>query len=62
MLIDSRAGSNLLYLPLERLLQGGGAAQAPAAAAAAPEPVVPAAPSTDMRSRDGGRSRDREGR
>ncbi|MBL8362060.1 MAG: FtsH protease activity modulator HflK [Rubrivivax sp.] len=62
MLIDSRAGSNLLYLPLERLLQGGGTGQTPAAAPAAPEPVVPSAPSTDVRSRDGGRSRDREGR
>ncbi len=64
VMLDTRAGSNLLYLPLDRLLQQAGA---PAAAAA---PVVPGtiAPeptgtqSVDIRSRDGARTRDREGR
>jgi membrane protease subunit HflK len=65
VMVDSRSGSNLLYLPLDRLLQSGGATAgtapmivpAPAAAEAAP-----AAAGTDIRSRDGARARDREGR
>ena len=67
VLVDSRAGSNLLYLPLDRLLQQGGAAAgsapavAPAPAPAAAE-AAPAAAGTDIRSRDGARARDREGR
>jgi membrane protease subunit HflK len=68
VMVDSRAGSNLLYLPLDRLLQQGGA---PAAAAAAPVAVPTPSPSSidptgtqsvDIRSRDGARTRDREGR
>jgi membrane protease subunit HflK len=65
VMVDSRAGSNLLYLPLDRLLQQGGVAAgsapvvapAPAAAEAAPAPA-----GTDIRSREGARARDREGR
>jgi modulator of FtsH protease HflK len=65
VMVESRSGSNMLYLPLDKLLQSTGA---PAAAtAAAPTDVatpsaatVPAA--ADSRSRDGGRSRDRDGR
>ena len=65
VMIDSRSGSNLLYLPLDKLLQQGGTA-GPAAAAPAPAGgdaggVTPSS-TTDARSRDGGRSRDREGR
>jgi membrane protease subunit HflK len=64
VMVESRAGSNLLYLPLDKLLQQAGAA-GPAAAPVAPAgdggQAVPAA-STDARSRDGGRSREREGR
>ena len=59
VLVDSRAGSNLLYLPLDKLMQqaGGGAA----VAAPAPMPAeAPAAAAVDSRSRDGGRSRERE--
>jgi modulator of FtsH protease HflK len=68
VMVDSRAGSNLLYLPLDRLLQQGGA---PAAAATATPPVAVPTPSSidptgtqsvDIRSRDGARTRDREGR
>jgi membrane protease subunit HflK len=63
VMVDSRNGSNLLYLPLDKLLQQAAAA-GPAAAAAPTADTGPAAPSasTDARSRDGGRSRDREGR
>ena len=67
VLIDSRAGTNLLSLPVDRLLQqAAAAAPAPAATvtpapdAATPTPVLPA--STDARSRDNQRGRDREGR
>jgi membrane protease subunit HflK len=70
VLVDSRQGSNMLYLPLDRILQqvaqqGGAAAPGEAAAAGA----AAAAPSTsggssaaDSRTRDNGRSRERETR
>ncbi|HMO48661.1 MAG TPA: FtsH protease activity modulator HflK [Rubrivivax sp.] len=59
VMVDSRAGSNLLYLPLDKLMQQAGGA---AAAAPPPAPVeTPAAAAvSDARSRDGGRSRERE--
>jgi membrane protease subunit HflK len=67
VMVDSRSGSNLLYLPLDRLLQGGATAAAPGAPLVVPNPssgsdqvAVPSA--TDIRSRDGTRTRDREGR
>ncbi len=58
VMVESRTGSNLLYLPLEKLMQqaGGAAAVAPAA----PPAETPATTTTDSRSRDGARSRDRE--
>jgi modulator of FtsH protease HflK len=69
VLVDARSGNNLLYLPLDRLMQSGAipAPGAPGAAVAAPGPVAatetaPAAAGTDIRSRDGARTRDREGR
>jgi membrane protease subunit HflK len=66
VLVDSRSNSNLLYLPLDKLMQQAGAAPgtaaAPAAAPAAAETTVPAAAATDARSRDGQRTRDRDGR
>ncbi len=65
VMVDSRAGSNLLYLPLDRLLQQGGVA-AGSAPVVVPAPAAaetaPAAAGTDIRSRDGARARDREGR
>jgi membrane protease subunit HflK len=67
VMVDSKAGSNLLYLPLDRLLQQSAAA-APAAPGAvtvlpAPAPVDPTGTqSVDIRSRDGTRTREREGR
>jgi membrane protease subunit HflK len=61
VMVDSRNGSNLLYLPLDKLMQTAGA---PAAAAPAPSatPSEPVPSSVDVRSRDNSRSRDREGR
>jgi membrane protease subunit HflK len=61
--IDSRSGSNLLYLPLDRLLQQAGVptpAAAPAAAPAAPADAPGAA--ADLRAREVVRSRERESR
>ena len=63
VMIDSRAGSNLLYLPLDRLLQSGAEA-APAAATALP-PAEAAAAAVDVRARESGsgaRSRARDAR
>ncbi|MBL8345055.1 MAG: FtsH protease activity modulator HflK [Rubrivivax sp.] len=64
VLVDVRSGSNLLYLPLDRLLQQAGAAPGTTAVAPAQAPIesAPAVPGTDIRSRDGARTRDREGR
>jgi len=62
VMVDSRNGSNLLYLPLDKLMQAAGAPVAAGVApgAAMPEPTTPTV--IDVRSRDGSRSRDREGR
>ncbi len=60
VLVESRSGSNLLYLPLDRLLQQAGTpvpAAAPAPAPAAPDPAA-----ADPRTREGVRSRDRDSR
>ena len=74
VLVDSRQGSNLLYLPLDKLLQASGAnppagsAQSPAAGTAAvPEstttvPSSSPAAAVDPRSRENLRSRDRDAR
>ena len=67
VMVDSRSGSNLLYLPLDRLMQASGApvATAPnatAPATATPETNVPAPAAADPRARDNARSRDRDGR
>ena len=67
VLVDSRQGSNLLYLPLDKIIQQAAVADAPVAAsgatAAVPAPV-PAAPAvgTESRTRDAARTRDRETR
>jgi membrane protease subunit HflK len=65
VLVDSRGNSNLLYLPLDKLMQAAGATvAAPAPAETAPSPApAPAQPAVvDSRSREGQRSRDRDGR
>jgi membrane protease subunit HflK len=62
VMVDSRNGSNLLYLPLDKLMQQAAAVAAPGAA---PTPAPTDAASTasaDVRSRDGARTREREGR
>jgi membrane protease subunit HflK len=71
VLVESRQGGNMLFLPLDRILQqvaAGGAAGAPDAAPAATVPL-PAAPSsssstssTDPRARENARGRERESR
>jgi membrane protease subunit HflK len=64
VMVDNRNNSNLLYLPLDKLVQqaaaGASPTQAPAAAAT-PEPASVAG-AVDVRSRDGQRGRDRESR
>ena len=67
VMVDSKQGSNLLYLPLDRLMQQAGAPGAPAAQQAPQSAATGSAeagsPSAvDVRSRDGARSRDRDGR
>ena len=65
VMVDSRSGSNLLYLPLDKLMQQAGA-PAPTATGNAPTPA--AAPeaavnqAADPRSRDGTRTRERDSR
>jgi modulator of FtsH protease HflK len=57
VMVDSRNGSNMLYLPLDKLMQGSGTVTAsPPQVTALPEPA--ATPAADPRSREGQRSRD----
>jgi membrane protease subunit HflK len=63
VMVDSRSNSNLLYLPLDRLLQQAGApAAAQAAAPSAPTDAIATPTAIDIRSRDGARGRERDGR
>lgn len=74
ILVDSRQGSNLLYLPLDKIMQmtaQGGASSSGVDAMLVPgssgttttAPITPAPPVTgDARVRDGSRSRDRDSR
>jgi len=66
VMVDSRQGSNLLYLPLDKLMQatGSGADAGVSANAPAASPVAPPAldPVADARARDAARSRSRESR
>lgn len=65
VMVDSRNGSNLLYLPLDKLIQQTGAGAPPVTPlpqASTATPAEPAPTVVDVRSRDGTRSRDREGR
>ena len=63
VMVDTRNNSNLLYLPMDKLLQQAGAA-APSLGATSPPAAeaTPPASSIDARSRDNARSRDRESR
>lgn len=66
ILVDSRNGSNLLYLPLDKIMQmngsGGAAASVEASPASTSAPAAVPAQPLDARSRDTSRSRDRETR
>ncbi len=68
VMIDSRSNSNLLYLPLDKLMQqaGGTPATTPATGSAPTagdgSGSAPTGAALDPRSRDGQRGRDREGR
>jgi modulator of FtsH protease HflK len=70
VMVDSRNGSNLLYLPLDKLMQQGAGPtgtvqvvpQAPAAASLPTDTGAAGAAGADARSRDGSRSRDRDSR
>ncbi len=68
VMVDSRTGSNLLYLPLDKLLQQAAIPAAPLQGSAvtvvpSPATVDPSGTqSVDIRSRDGARAREREGR
>lgn len=73
VMVDSKAGNSLLYLPLDKLIAQTGASD-PAGKAAAAAPTTPAIPTPDpmqsseaqhqrdIRSRDSRDGRDREGR
>jgi modulator of FtsH protease HflK len=63
VLVDSRSNSNLLYLPLDKLIaQAAGAAPATTPATPAATETTPAPGAVDVRSRDNQRGRDRDGR
>ena len=67
VMVDLRNGSNLLYLPLDKLLQQSAVSPGIAPPSTAPAPsssdgTSSSALPTDVRSRDNQRSRDREGR
>ena len=66
VMVDTRQGSNLLYLPLDKIMQLGGDAGAPVvmqgAAPATQSQAAPAASMPDARSRQNQRSREREAR
>ena len=69
VLVDSKQGSNLLYLPLDKLMQQSAAPAAGTTIVPAPLQQAPSGTpestgtaSVDVRSRDGARSRDRDGR
>ena len=60
LMIDTKGQGNLLYLPLDKLMQAAGAAGMDAAPARSPEPLPQNMDRGDVRSRDALRSRDRE--
>ena len=67
VLVDSKQGSNLLYLPLDKIMQMSGAVSDPAVAAppATTPPVQvlpPVGSGNDARSREAARTRERESR
>ncbi len=61
LLIESRQGSNLLYLPLDKIMQAT-TGDAPVTVPVVPSPPASAPTALDPRSREGFRNRDRESR
>ena len=62
VMVDSRSNSNLLYLPLDKLMQQAAAIPTATAPVSVPTPESPPVAGADARSRDGARTRDRDGR
>ncbi|MCY1562362.1 HflK protein [compost metagenome] len=63
VLVDSKAGNNLLYLPLDKIMQMTAQSPATAPATALPPPTAGAASTSASRSLDNAaRSRERESR
>jgi membrane protease subunit HflK len=65
LMVETRQGSNMLYLPLDKIMQlsAQDSSQLPTnGTPVAPAPLSPAVPSVDNRSRDASRSRDRDTR
>ncbi len=62
VMIDSRNNSNLLYLPLDKLIQQSAASPAPQPAPLDSSGVASPSNASDARLRDGQRSRDRDAR
>jgi membrane protease subunit HflK len=68
VVVDSKQGSNLLYLPLDKIMQMGasasetGAGSSAAAVNPPAHPVLPSAAINDARSREAARTRERESR
>jgi modulator of FtsH protease HflK len=68
IMVDSKNNSNMLYLPIDKLIQQSSGTTASAASTETPSMPAPTStpavvvPSTDIRSRDGQRTRDRDAR
>jgi membrane protease subunit HflK len=62
VMVDAKQGNNLLFLPLDKILQMSAAGVADAMASAKPSPADGPAPDTAGRSRDSLRTREREAR
>lgn len=67
VMVDSRQGSNLLYLPLDKIMQLSAQGADVSAVAVSPQPALPAAvpssvPTPDARVRDAARTRERDTR
>ncbi len=65
VMVDSRQGSNLLYLPLDKIMQSTAPASVDPTGAAAAAPATSSAPAVsalDARARDAARARDRDSR
>jgi len=62
VMIDAKSGGNLLFLPLDKIMQMSAAGAAEAMASAKPSPTDVPTPETSGRSRESLRARDRESR